>query len=243
MIARPFGMYFVEGYVLHLAFWVCVISISSFLGHVANGIAEAYCGTGRPLCADIMMTFLVTLFFAPILRVLVNEMVASPDNPMTWSQAGSYVFGITVVICMFRRMLPGLTQSPYLASAPSAEPEPELSNVEPTSQPRLKRRLPESCQGHILRLTVRDHCVDVITPQATHTLRMRFGDAVEEMEPVEGFCTHRSHWVSREAIDCIDRDDGKIYVRLVNGDRIPVSRKFRPELETAGVAEATPAPA
>ncbi|MGD9866167.1 MAG: LytTR family DNA-binding domain-containing protein [Pseudodonghicola sp.] len=114
------------------------------------------------------------------------------------------------------------------AAEPTSEPEPDLP-------PRLARRLPEDFQGPILRLSSEDHFVDVITAAAVHRLRMRFADAIDEMDTVEGDLTHRSHWVARAAIDGVEREGGRIFIRLVNGDRVPVSRTYRPGLEQAGI--------
>ncbi len=108
------------------------------------------------------------------------------------------------------------------------------ADVEPVP-PRLAKRLPETFQGHIYRLTVRDHAVDVVTSEGTFTIRSRFSDAIAEMESVPGHCTHRSHWVVDEAITGVERQSGKTYLRLKNGDLVPVSRKYKPMLEQDGV--------
>ena len=60
-------------------------------------------------------------------------------------------------------------------------------------------------------------------------------DAVNEMEPVEGFCTHRSHWVTRAAVKRVERQGNRLYAALINGEMIPVSRKYRENLENAGL--------
>ena len=87
----------------------------------------------------------------------------------------------------------------------------------------------------MLRLTANDHFVEIATDNGAETLRMRLVDAIDEMEPVNGYCVHRSHWVSHEAIDRIERENShKIFVILNNNDRIPVSRKYRINLENAG---------
>nr|WP_235789874.1 LytTR family DNA-binding domain-containing protein [Ruegeria pomeroyi] len=107
--------------------------------------------------------------------------------------------------------------------------------VEKPPQPRIYKRLPEGFSEQILRLTVRDHSVDVVTDQGVHTIRSRFGDAIDEMSPIAGHCTHRSHWVTEAAIESVERSGGKTHLRLTNGDLIPVSRKYRPGLEDAGI--------
>ncbi|WP_425045916.1 LytTR family DNA-binding domain-containing protein [Primorskyibacter sp. S87] len=109
------------------------------------------------------------------------------------------------------------------------------SPPETAEQPRLLRRLPADFVGPVLRLTVRDHMVEVFGPEHASEIRLKFTDAIAEMEPVEGYCTHRSHWVTREAIAGIERSGSKIHILLSNGDRIPVSRTYKPGLEQAGI--------
>lgn len=110
------------------------------------------------------------------------------------------------------------------------EDEPEIK-----ATPRLARRLPSTFQGQIYRLTVRDHNVDVVTSEGIYTIRSRFTDAINEMEPVPGHCSHRSHWVTDAAISGVEKSKGKLWLRLVNGDLVPVSRKYRPMLEQDGL--------
>lgn len=112
--------------------------------------------------------------------------------------------------------------------APAPEPDPDPA-------PRLMRRLPEGVEGPVLRLSASDHFVEVVLPGDTHSLRMRFTDAIDEMDGIEGYCSHRSHWVARDAILGVERDGARIQLRLQNGDLVPVSRTFRPDLEEAGI--------
>lgn len=115
-----------------------------------------------------------------------------------------------------------------LVTVPDPEPEPDPA-------PRLMRRLPEGAQGPVVRLSASDHFVEVVLPGETHSLRMRFTDAIDEMDGIEGYCSHRSHWVARDAISGVERDGARIQLRLSNGDLIPVSRTYRPGLEKAGI--------
>ncbi|WP_170769973.1 LytTR family DNA-binding domain-containing protein [Ruegeria lacuscaerulensis] len=102
-------------------------------------------------------------------------------------------------------------------------------------QPRLTRRLPKGFSGQIYRLAVRDHSVDVVTSEGTFTIRSRLSDAIDEMEPVLGYCTHRSHWVVGSAIAGVEKHGGKTFLRLENGDLVPISRKYKPMLEQQGI--------
>ncbi len=102
-------------------------------------------------------------------------------------------------------------------------------------RPRLFNRLPATFEGQVYRLTVRDHYVDVVTSDGTFTIRSRFTDAIAEMEPVQGHCTHRSHWVVDSAIVGVEKEKGKSFLHLSNGDQVPVSRKYKQQLVDDGL--------
>ncbi|WP_165759819.1 LytTR family DNA-binding domain-containing protein [Falsiruegeria litorea] len=172
---------------------------------------------------DVATVALVTVLFTPVLWALIwltalPETKEVPDLTTMLQYGTIFASGLLVL----RRSFPGLD-----SQAPKEE--------EQIIQPRLYRRLPEGFEGPILRLTVHDHSVDVVTMDEVITIRSRFADAIDEMEPVLGYCTHRSHWVTREAIESVERTGGRIYIRLINGDQVPVSRKYKPKLEEAGI--------
>ena len=106
-----------------------------------------------------------------------------------------------------------------------------------SSECRLRRRLPMGMREPILHLSARDHFVDVETETALYSVRMRFADAVAEMDGVTGQATHRSHWVAVHAIRETKLEGGKLFVVLCNGTEVPVSRTFRPQLAEAGILD------
>jgi len=94
--------------------------------------------------------------------------------------------------------------------------------------PRILDRLPQEKRGRVIRISARDHFVDVFTENGMHSIRMRFADAVNETEDgVRGFCVHRSHWVAEDAILEARKKNGRISVFLRDGSVIPVSRKYQ----------------
>jgi len=103
------------------------------------------------------------------------------------------------------------------------------------NEPRLMRRLPDEIKAPILRLTVRDHHVDVFTEKGEVELRLRFADAVDEMEGVDGLCVHRSHWVTVAAVTGNEKVNGRIFLILKDGAKIPVSRKYRDNVARRGL--------
>ena len=95
-------------------------------------------------------------------------------------------------------------------------------------------RVPERLGRNLLHLHMQDHYVEVHTDEGSDLLLLRFRDALREVEGIDGAQVHRSHWVARNAVAGVVRRDGRIALRLVNGNEVPVSRSFAPALRDRG---------
>lgn len=121
------------------------------------------------------------------------------------------------------------------------EPEPvalpenpdtvNIPDIPERPRSRLLRRIDADDPGPILRLEALDHFVTVVTAAGQYHLRMRFADAIDEMDGIEGLRTHRSHWVVQDAILGSERENRRLFVHVACGARIPVSRKYLPDVE------------
>jgi DNA-binding LytR/AlgR family response regulator len=118
---------------------------------------------------------------------------------------------------------------------PATAPETLTETVESGPLPRLIERLDPDLRGKLQSISVRDHYVDVSTSLGVGSLLMRFSDAISEVWPVEGAQVHRSHWVAWDAVEAVEREGGKLFLRLPSGARIPVSRNHRDKLEARGL--------
>ena len=226
VVAHPFGVDHAAAISTQLLFWALVVLVSSFIGHIGHAFGDAIWRRDQVVLIDITMIGIMSVFFTPILMQLINTLIAGPDEQISFLTTLGYVVVITVAIALFRRILPGVVDEPH-ADAAALQ----------TQKPRLYKRLPEGVEGPILHLTVRDHFVDVVTTDGTHTIRMRFADAVDEMEPVDGFCTHRSHWVNRDAVMGSVRENGRSFLELSNGTMVPVSRSYQNRLQDEGLLD------
>jgi len=63
---------------------------------------------------------------------------------------------------------------------------------------------------------------------------MRLGDAIAELEGLEGAQTHRSWWFAKSAVADVTKLDGRAMLTLKDGAEVPVSRGFVKGLRTAG---------
>ena len=218
---EPFG---VQGVSLgaRFLFWLVLLGFAALSVVGAFLFVHRGAGLRGGVLRDLAVAVAIATLFVPLFWALLSMLHLQGGETMPdFARALKYGVVFSTGIVVVRRGLPALDS----VLVPSGD----------APQPRLHRRLPADFTGRVLRLTVRDHFVDVVTTDGTFTLRSRFADAIDEMEPVVGHCTHRSHWVARDAIESVERAGGKIHLRLVNGDRVPVSRKYRPGLEKAGL--------
>ena len=223
-VAGPFGTYETVTPGWRFVYWASVVLISTILGYQCTYLSRALTRRSHPLIKDLVTTVFMILVFTPVNYLLTHAIVVPVLNsgPTLLEMAG-YVASIAFCILTGRRLIPGLEEQNYL-------PRTHDSN-----QPRLLRRLPASSRSGVLRITSQGHFVDVVTDCGTNRLRMRLADAVDEMDGVAGFLTHRSHWVAQTAINTVEKDQGRFQLRLSNGDAVPVSRTYKSELEKAGV--------
>ncbi|WP_170416728.1 LytTR family DNA-binding domain-containing protein [Ruegeria atlantica] len=219
MLAYAFPPFLVSDlpFFLSFLFWFGVMGIAVTSTWMARKLIR---DTGTVLnlpVRDLAIALFVLLLFIPSLWVLAVTL---------FSIGGHTAPGFPRVIGYSTLFTAGL----ILTSRAEHKSEPP-----PSPAPRLARRLPASFKGQIYRLTSRNHYVDVVTSEGTFTIRLRLSDAITEMEPMIGHCAHRSHWVTDDAVIGTEKVADRIYLKLVNGDLIPVSRKYKPMLEDDGL--------
>lgn len=222
----PFGTYEAHSFLHRLIYWSAVSFSSILIGSACYRASRRCAPESRPAIRDLFMVALTVLCFTPPLWLLTRYFaVREPQIAPSFLSMCYYVAAITLCICILRRVIPGLEPVGYFG----------VRTLPQQPNPRLARRLPPDFEGPILRLCARDHFVDVVSASGIESIRMRLADAIDEMDTIVGHCTHRSHWVVQDAIVGAERSSGKIFLKLTNGDHVPVSRKYRPELEESGI--------
>nr|WP_285801574.1 LytTR family DNA-binding domain-containing protein [Falsiruegeria litorea] len=88
------------------------------------------------------------------------------------------------------------------------------------------QRLPYELGNELISFTMRDHYVEVTTTKGKTLVLISLGDALEELGDYAGTQVHRSHWVAASASRGLERNDGKLFVKLSDGRRLPVSRTY-----------------
>lgn len=242
----PFNTSVALGFPGRGLYWGVVVAAALLLSTLVAELAALVVPDRRRWIFDLLRIAGMVLFFSPLVLLWTNFMLRhhsgyTPDLGMI----ALFVGLVGIVVHTLRRILRDeqakflREESGRFGMPAGAETPPQADAMAPTDEapdtPRLMRRLPDGVTGPVLRLSAKDHFVEVVLPDETHSLRMRFADAIDEMDGVEGYCAHRSHWVARDAIDAVERDGPRIYLRLVNRDMIPVSRTYKPRLEAAGI--------
>jgi hypothetical protein len=109
------------------------------------------------------------------------------------------------------------------AAPPGAEP------------PKFLSRLPQRLRGADLwAVEAEDHYLRLHTSLGQDLILLRLGDAIAELEGIEGARTHRSWWVARTAVRGAERADGRATLTLEGGVQAPVSRAYLKGLRDAG---------
>jgi hypothetical protein len=115
--------------------------------------------------------------------------------------------------------------------------DPIATHAAPRDAPPAKflQRLPAKLAGASLwAVEAEDHYLRLHTSLGQDLILMRLGDAVTELEGIEGARTHRSWWVARDAVSRVEREDGRIRLVLADGAGAPVSRAYVKPLRAAG---------
>lgn len=117
---------------------------------------------------------------------------------------------------------------------PSSQDRPAESTDRSAASPLADKLEPMHRRADLLALMSEDHYVRVYTRAGESLVRMRLSDAMAAVSRIDGARTHRSWWVARDAVDRIERRDGKTWLILGNGLRVPVSRTQIAHLREAG---------
>jgi len=222
-VTGPFGTYDEGGVCLRLVYWSVANTVALL---IAFGLKYAVRGlliTRQFWVGEINIVVGTTLIFTPFLYVwTVFWFPDLSDDPPDIVMMGANVLLICAVISTLRYGFP------FLMSL-TGPPVP----VQPL--PRLVDRLPETVRGPVIRLEGEGHFVLIVTRNGQARVRLRLGDAVREMDAVRGHWVHRSHWVAAEAIAGAADDTARSHLFLSNGDQVPISRTYKPDLQDAGV--------
>ena len=160
-------------------------------------------------------TLLTGAVMIPPMSLIVLAVVSLGAGRLAPLSALPDILWETAVICLGMSAL-AATMS-RRAEAAAAAPAP----------PKFLERLPLKLRGaEVWAVEAEDHYLRLHTSKGQDLILMRLGDAVAELEGIEGAQVHRSWWVARDAIADAKRGDGRATLTLKDGSEVPVSRTY-----------------
>ena len=218
-VSGPFGSHGQLTLLQRILFWTPVLGLGVLISvGVRVFVQVKLSGDACRSCA-LAATALACTLICPPLFLLVSTVFPSDLPRMVLFQEIVLLVGSAYLGAYSLHM--AMNEAPK--TAPAAEPES-----------RLIQRLDPSLRGALWAISVRDHYVDVMTERGVASLLLRFSDAIAEVEE-EGAQVHRSHWVAWAAVEAVERDGIKLFLRLKSGARVPVSKNNREKLEARGL--------
>ncbi|MBW6507393.1 MAG: LytTR family transcriptional regulator [Rhodobacteraceae bacterium] len=215
VVAGPFGTFHVFSLTDRLVFWPTTFAAALILAAGLRAFFQGTLGITRFLVHAPLIAATMALLLTPPLFWMTQQFAGPRVAELYgfWVMA-LFVFAASISVSAMRHAL-------RRHAAPVAVPA--LADA----GPRLFARLPEQVQAPLLRLSVRDHYVDVTTEAGTHSLLMRLADAIAEAEGIAGARVHRSHWVAAAAVEGVETAAGRHQLLLCDGSRVPVSKTYR----------------
>lgn len=236
-ISGPFGTHGALSLSMRFVFWGGALVSALVLGAFIFFLFHLKILNGRKVEAEIASTSAFIILFGGLMlgwMLLFANFAHDTAYQVVWWQVLFEVAVITLTLMAIRIFV----ARTVLEKAGPSDVDPDGGAIVPLATgfvPRLMRRLPEGEKSPILWLTSENHFVEIHTKKGSVRVRMRLTDAIGEMEGVEGSCVHRSHWVAYSAIQSGRKVGGYWRLTLINGETVPVSRKYQPLLEEAGI--------
>lgn len=127
----------------------------------------------------------------------------------------------------------------FLSRSKGVTAMPDAAEEEKTTGPDMQgqeesvffRSLKPGIGRRLVSLSMHDHYLEVVTDAGKDMILKRMGDAVAELSDYPGLQIHRSHWVALDAVNGLERENGKIQAVLRDGRKLPVSRAKATELK------------
>lgn len=223
-ITGPFGSYLNDGPLMRVAYWTGMLWAGAIgLGLTVGPVwrhAPRF-GLPRPFAAAAA-TVVVSgpmAAFAWMVGHLVWPNCVKGLRPLDWYAQTLFLAGLLVAAAIWadRRALAQAASSPV--DAGSSDPS---------------GRLPPRLRETALCLEMEDHYVRVHTQAGSELVLAPMRAAVEELGEGRGLQVHRSWWVARAAVACVEPAGRSAVVVTHAGLRVPVARNRLAALRAAG---------
>jgi len=233
-VTGPFGSYWSMGFTTRFLYfastgglmWLQVITCAALLGR-----AEAI--DRWPIVARMALAGLLASVPGTLEIVVVHSWLVRPipfsAAPAIFPEVAFLTAVISVVVGLFvEQRLHAVADAERARVAAAPESGPPAGGA-----PDFFRRVPPALGRDLLALEMEDHYLRIHTALGSDLILLRLRDALAELGPTRGRQVHRSWWVAEGAVKSVERGPRSILV-LRNGLRVPVSKRFREQVEEAG---------
>jgi hypothetical protein len=151
--------------------------------------------------------------------------------------AGNYIFELITGVPRIRNASgypeagpPAATLSVIATTNPATPASVAMSPAVATPVPRFFQRmtrLADIAPNELLAIEAEDHYIQVHTTRGNELIYYRFGDAIDEVTPLDGLRIHRSAWISKKAVERVEIEGRNMQVVLSSGARFRVSLSNR----------------
>lgn len=240
----PFGTFVALDGLARLGYWASIIGLATIIGVLIRYAVGLYFDLTRS--RGIFTTAIIqSVAIGPVLWALNGQLSIVPANTLVSLAYHVVIAGnICLVLALIRWW--AATDGPMAMSeatdlAVDQDGGRSASDVTevPSSLGPMISRVADEIGTDVSYAGADGHYVHIETPRGSARVLMRFSDGMEELERLDGFRVHRSHWVARRAIQRLEQQGQKTFVVLYCGRRVPVSRTYRcnlPRLRAAAGA-------
>ena len=206
-----------------LPYWIVLMVAGGLIGGAATRLDERRGrAEERPWLRAALIATLVTL---PLVFVVWAATAWWFGRPLRPAALPEFIVPVGLVASLMTAANFALNRTPVQThEGPSGAP-----------QSRFLERLPFKLRGaELYAVQSEDHYLRLHTSRGSDLILMRLGDALAELEGLEGAQTHRSWWVARDAVLEAHRSEGRAVLKLKSGAEVPVSRTYAKALREAG---------
>jgi hypothetical protein len=203
-------------------YWAAVVAISIVIGKTIRILVTRFAGGLPGMTRQGLIISGVTLVLGPVIWGVSRAMIgpAVPALPVFLY----FVFVVALGVQVIRHVI---------AWAQHQTPAAAAQAVPPGS--RLLERIDPALRGNILRLSARNHYLEVQTDKGRVDLLLRFSDGLAEVTGLDGAQVHRSHWVAWSAVAGAGREGNRLFLRMQDGSEVSVSRRHEALLAERGL--------
>ncbi len=211
-----------------LIYWVPVMMLGGVIGRFTSAlVARIPRATANEWVFGALLAVVLAVPATFAIWLYTSVFFHMPLTPATLQYFAGPVLLVSAAMTAIMMMVarPGRVTHALPANTPAAAPR----------QVRFMERLPPKLKGAaIYAVSAEDHYLRLHTSKGSDLILMRMGDAITELDGLEGAQTHRSWWVARDAVETARREGDKVVLTLKGGAEAPVSRPNVRALREAG---------